>query len=253
MTIPWGDALGRHFRLREMVESRTARRDPEMWAAQENPPDYVLHNLERLVNLVLDPLRDAFDHPILVNSGYRCEALNAAVGGSPRSQHRLGQAADIRLAPGWTLEDAPAAIRNGRVRDLLPDNAPPMAFLFAELATEEDPRLEPSGGVVHLYPFDQLIHEYGVVPCAVVGARQHWSEASPAGDGRHAAATATSAPEATPSWPRPWCNWVPRPGRTAASALPAAARSWSTRHSCRGSSDVGAYRRRCESARCHPA
>ena len=162
MTIPWGDALGRHFRLREMVESRTARRDPEMWAAQENPPEHVVHNLERLVNLVLDPLRDAFDHPILVNSGYRCEALNAAVGGSPRSQHRLGQAADIRLAPGWTLEDAPAAIREGRVRELLPDDAPPMAFLFAELATEEE-GLEP-GSVVHPYPFDQLIHEFGSWP-----------------------------------------------------------------------------------------
>ena len=163
MTIPAFDALGRHFRLREMVESRTARRDPEMWAAQQDPPDYVLHNLERLVNLILDPLRDAFGHPILVNSGYRCDALNAAVGGSPRSQHRLGQAADIRLAPGWTLEDAPPAIRNGRVRELLPNDAPAMAWLFAELATEEE-ALEPSNGVVHPYPFDQLIHEYGQFP-----------------------------------------------------------------------------------------
>ena len=152
MTIPWGDALGRHFRLREMVESRTARRDPEMWAAQEDPPDYVLHNLEKLVNNVLDPLRDAFDWPILVNSGYRCPALNEAVGGSPRSQHRLGQAADIKLAPGWKLENAPSRIRDGAVRGFLPDDAPPMAWLFAELAVDEG------------YAVDQLIHEYGEFP-----------------------------------------------------------------------------------------
>ena len=163
MAIPAFDALGRHFRLREMVESRTARRDPEIWAAQQDPPDYVIHNLERLVNLILDPLRDAFDWPIVVNSGYRCEALNRAVGGSPRSQHQVGQAADIKLAPGWKLEDAPAAIRKGRVRELLPDSAPPMAWLFAELATEE-PALDPANGVTHPYPFDQLIHEYGTFP-----------------------------------------------------------------------------------------
>ena len=33
--------------------------------------------------------------PITVNSGYRCDKLNAAVGGVPTSQHRLGEAADI--------------------------------------------------------------------------------------------------------------------------------------------------------------
>jgi peptidoglycan hydrolase-like protein with peptidoglycan-binding domain len=33
-----------------------------------------------------------------INSGYRCPAHNAAAGGSPRSQHTLGKAADIRIA-----------------------------------------------------------------------------------------------------------------------------------------------------------
>ena len=30
-----------------------------------------------------------------INSGYRCEAHNKVVGGSPNSQHLLGKAADI--------------------------------------------------------------------------------------------------------------------------------------------------------------
>ena len=44
---------------------------------------------------VLDPLREWYGKPIVVNSGYRCLALNKAVGGATTSQHMSGQAADI--------------------------------------------------------------------------------------------------------------------------------------------------------------
>ncbi len=52
-------------------------------------------NIEALVAEVLDPVREAYGKPIYVNSGYRCEKHNAAVGGVPRSQHLVGEAADI--------------------------------------------------------------------------------------------------------------------------------------------------------------
>ncbi len=48
-----------------------------------------------LVKNVLQPLRDAWGKPLHINSGYRCEKLNAAVGGVPTSQHVKGEAADI--------------------------------------------------------------------------------------------------------------------------------------------------------------
>jgi uncharacterized protein YcbK (DUF882 family) len=48
-----------------------------------------------LTENVLQPLRDAWGKPLEVNSGYRCKALNAAVGGVPTSQHLKGEAADI--------------------------------------------------------------------------------------------------------------------------------------------------------------
>lgn len=48
-----------------------------------------------LTENVLQPLRDARGKPLKVNSGYRCKALNAAVGGVPASQHVKGEAADI--------------------------------------------------------------------------------------------------------------------------------------------------------------
>ena len=48
-----------------------------------------------LVRKVLQPLRDIYQKPMKVNSGYRCRELNEIVGGVPTSQHRLGEAADI--------------------------------------------------------------------------------------------------------------------------------------------------------------
>lgn len=52
-------------------------------------------NLEALIANVLDPLREAWGKPIIVNSGFRCERLNKAVGGAAGSQHKTGEAADI--------------------------------------------------------------------------------------------------------------------------------------------------------------
>lgn len=83
--------------------------------------------LVRLVNNVLDPLREAYGKPIIVTSGYRCPKLNKAVGGAASSQHILGQAADIR-----SKEDTPE--ENKKLFDLIV-------------------RLK--------LPFDQLINEYG--------------------------------------------------------------------------------------------
>ena len=62
----------------------------------EMPPE-ARQNIEALVANVLDPVREAYGKPIYVNSGYRCEKHNKAVGGVPKSQHMLGQAADISL------------------------------------------------------------------------------------------------------------------------------------------------------------
>ena len=60
-------------------------------------PAEARQNIEALVANVLDPVREAYGKPIYVNSGYRCEKHNKAVGGVPKSQHMLGQAADISL------------------------------------------------------------------------------------------------------------------------------------------------------------
>ena len=49
-----------------------------------------------LVLDILQPLRSSLGASIVINSGYRSKALNKLVGGVESSQHRKGEAADIR-------------------------------------------------------------------------------------------------------------------------------------------------------------
>lgn len=71
----------------------------------------VRDSIQALTENVLQPLRDAWDKPLKVNSGYRCKALNAAVGGVPTSQHVKGEAADI--AAGNPVKLARLAVKLG--------------------------------------------------------------------------------------------------------------------------------------------
>lgn len=81
----------KHFTIEELCRSETARSR----GIDNTPAEEVRKNLTELVDNVLDPLREWYGKPIYVNSGYRCPALNKAVGGVASSQHLTGQAADI--------------------------------------------------------------------------------------------------------------------------------------------------------------
>ncbi|MBO4607566.1 MAG: peptidase M15 [Prevotella sp.] len=82
----------KYFTFEEMTASATAKR----MRIDNQPSEKIVENLQQLVAHVLDPLREVWQQPIIVTSGYRCSRLNAAVGGAVKSQHCLGQAADIR-------------------------------------------------------------------------------------------------------------------------------------------------------------
>ena len=67
----------------------------------ENYPSFsVVEHLAELTGKILEPLRVAWGSPIKVTSGYRCDALNKAVGGVSTSAHRLGYAADLQPTNG---------------------------------------------------------------------------------------------------------------------------------------------------------
>ena len=52
--------------------------------------------IKEFVEKVLQPLRNKWGKALEINSGYRCPALNALVGGAATSQHVKGEAADIK-------------------------------------------------------------------------------------------------------------------------------------------------------------
>lgn len=82
--------LSEHFTYDEMTLSGTAVRR----GIKNNPSSAELKNLKRLCTEILEPFR-AKVGPLRVSSGYRSPVLNKLIGGSSKSQHCLGQAADV--------------------------------------------------------------------------------------------------------------------------------------------------------------
>ncbi len=76
----------------------SASASAERLAIDNTPPRAAQRMLTILVEQLLDPIRRRYGAPIIVTSGYRCPALNTAVGGVANSHHIVGCAADI-VAP----------------------------------------------------------------------------------------------------------------------------------------------------------
>lgn len=83
----------KYFSIKELTKSSKA----DQLNIENTPTEEAEENLIKLVENILDPLREAWGRPIRVNSGYRGSELNKAVGGSKTSQHCTGQAADISV------------------------------------------------------------------------------------------------------------------------------------------------------------
>ena len=85
--------LSPNFSLYEMTYSPTA----EARKIYNLPDEAGIERLRQVCLNILQPVRDYFKKPVLVNSGYRSLALNAAVKGAKSSQHLKCEAADYEI------------------------------------------------------------------------------------------------------------------------------------------------------------
>ena len=89
--------LSKHFGLAELT-----RTDSGLPNTPDSPT--VIDRLRGVCEHVLEPVRAHFGRPVILHSGYRSPAVNAAVGGSVASQHVKGEAADFHVN-GFSVYD----------------------------------------------------------------------------------------------------------------------------------------------------
>lgn len=107
----------KHFTIKELSHSDTALAK----GIDNFPTAEAISNLTKLVDNVLDPLREKYGKPIRVSSGYRSAILNRSVNGATSSQHRLGEAADITTGSKDENRRLFAIIKNELLFDQLID------------------------------------------------------------------------------------------------------------------------------------
>ena len=85
------EKISNHISYKEAIKSNTATR----LGINNIPNDYQITNMVGVAVNVFEPLREYVGGPIKINSFFRCEDLNRAIGGSARSQHCEGRAIDL--------------------------------------------------------------------------------------------------------------------------------------------------------------
>ena len=88
----------------------------ECKSGEEMPLD-VLENV-KLLAIQLQKIREYVGKPIRINSAYRSEAHNEAIGGVKTSQHILGKAADITIDT-FTPDEVVSIIENMLTNEML--------------------------------------------------------------------------------------------------------------------------------------
>ena len=115
--------LSKNLTLAEVTKSHTAIK----YGISNKPTGEHLSNLIEIANKVFQPVRDHFQKPIVVSSGYRSKALNDIIGGASGSQHSKGEAMDLD-----------GSVDNYQIFNYIMDN---LEFdqLIWEFGTEENP------------------------------------------------------------------------------------------------------------------
>lgn len=135
--------MGKYFTVDELCKSSVAKQK----GINNTPSESVKKNIENLIE-VLDVIRGEWGSPLLVNSGYRCPALNTAVKGSKTSDHLCNgdtAAADITAK---NLSD------NKRLYDLIIKLHKDKKIKFKQLINEKPKNGIPSWIHIGISPSD---------------------------------------------------------------------------------------------------
>jgi zinc D-Ala-D-Ala carboxypeptidase len=126
--------LTENFTLAELTKSETAEKNNI-----DNTPDAEqIECLKQLCENILQPLRDDFQKPLVISSGFRSKKLALLVGSKTTSQHCKGQAADFTI-PG---------IDNKKVFKHIIENLP-MDQVILEYYKEDDTKEYSNEGWIH--------------------------------------------------------------------------------------------------------
>ena len=120
------ERISKHITHKESVHSNTALR----LNLKNIPDDYQASNMVGIATHIFEPLRKYVGGPIKINSMFRSEDLNTAIGGSKSSQHCQGRAID--------LDDTYGHKTNAEMFHYIKDN---LSFdqLIWEFGTDENP------------------------------------------------------------------------------------------------------------------
>jgi|TARA_R110000803_G_scaffold72172_1_gene135726 hypothetical protein len=125
------EKLSEHFTLTECCRSETAMRK----GIDNNATGEELENLKRVLENVIEPVRVHYGVPFTLNSGYRCQELNTAIGSNSNSQHCKGQAIDFEIP----------SIDNDEVARWVMDNLD-----YDQLILEFYDGIDPNSGWIHV-------------------------------------------------------------------------------------------------------
>lgn len=104
--------ISKYVSISEVTSSDTAKRR----GIDNSPTPEHLENLKVICTEVFDKVREHFDVPIYISSGYRSAALNKAIGGSATSDHNNGKALDL------DQDGKGNGVTNRQVFDYIKDN-----------------------------------------------------------------------------------------------------------------------------------
>jgi zinc D-Ala-D-Ala carboxypeptidase len=134
--------LSKDFTLQELTVSNTAVKH-----GISNIPDQdQITNLILLCQFILQPIKEHFNKPVIINSGYRSPELCLLVNSTVTSQHTKGQAADFEIN----------GVSNKELADWIVANLD-----YDQCILEFWNKEEPNSGWVHCsYSFDHSRKQY---------------------------------------------------------------------------------------------